>query len=68
MFNYAKLEGKIKEVCGSQKAFADSMGVSMTTVSNKLNHKSDWTQKEIGKACVVLRISSDDIPIYFFAS
>ena len=35
--NYAKLRGKIKEICGTQAKFAENVGLSPTTVSKKLN-------------------------------
>lgn len=67
MFNYCKLEGKIKEVFDTQSKFALAMNVSNVTISQKLNNKSEWTQSEIEKASELLGISKDEIPAYFFA-
>ena len=67
MHNYAKLRGKIAEVCGSQSNFADAMGLSPTTLSLKMNSKSEWTQQEMREACKVLNIELIAIPDYFFA-
>lgn len=65
--NYAKLRGRIKEICNTQAMFAYSMEMSPTAISEKLNDRSEWSQKEILKACDVLRIDKVLIPEYFFA-
>lgn len=64
--NYAKLRGKIREVFGSQEAFAGAMGMDRSTLSLKLNGKSDWTRLEIERACPLLHISIMEVPAYFF--
>ena len=38
-FNYAKLLGKIVEIFGTQRKFAEAMGLSERTISLKLNGK-----------------------------
>ena len=43
--SYAKLRGKIKEKFGSQDSFAAAMEMDRSTLSLKLNGKSDWTRK-----------------------
>lgn len=65
-YNYAKLNGKIKEVCGSQMVFAQKMGLSERTMSLKLTSKRSWKQPEIERACSVLGIQHLEIPAYFF--
>ena len=65
-FYYAKLRGRIKEICNTNEEFAKQMGLSIVTISAKLNNKSQWTQPEIIKAVDVLGIESADIPAYFF--
>lgn len=65
-FHYARLKGRIKEVCNTNEEFAKRMGLSLATISMKLNNKSQWTQPEIFKAVDVLDINSSDIPAYFF--
>lgn len=65
-FDYSKLCGKIVEICGSQKQFAKVMNLSERTLSLKLNNKRFWKQTEIIKASEILKISLQDIPIYFF--
>lgn len=65
-FNYAKLNGRIVEICGTQSEFAKLMGLSERTISLKLNNKIMFKQNEIEKALKILNISTTDIHIYFF--
>lgn len=65
-YDYSKLKGKIKEVCSTQYAFAEKMGISERTLSLKLSGKVDWKQKDIIKAMDILRISKDEVEQYFF--
>lgn len=68
MFDYSKLRGKIREVYGTQFDFAEAMGMSAVSLSEKLNNKTQFTQKEIDEACELLQIKKEEIPIYFFMS
>lgn len=63
---YDKLKGKIKEVLGTQSKLAEELEVDETTISNKLNSNTYFTQKEIIKICHILKIDFDDITEYFF--
>lgn len=65
-FNYAKLLGKIVEIFGTQRRFAEAMGLSERTISLKLNGKMGWKQAEIVKASSVLSIPENSIVEYFF--
>ncbi len=65
-YDYSKLRGKIKELFGRQEDFAAAMKMSTVALSAKLNNKVQFTQDEINKACNLLSISFDFIPIYFF--
>lgn len=64
--SYAKLRGKIKEVFGTQQAFAEAMGMDNSTLSSKLTNKTDWKREEIEKACQLLKIPTHKIHEYFF--
>lgn len=64
--NYSKLKGKIKEVYGTQNAFAKVMGISTVSLSAKLNNLVGFTQAEINKACELLEIPVALITVYFF--
>lgn len=65
-FNYSKLRGRIKEKYVTQENFAQKMGVSRTTLSQKLNNINEFTQQEINKAVELLDLPVEEIPIYFF--
>lgn len=64
--NYSKLKGKIKEILGTQNKLAEILGLDETTISNKINSNTYFTQKEIFKICVILNIPHSYIPEYFF--
>lgn len=64
--NYDKLKGKIKEVLGTQSKLAERIEVDETTISNKLNGNTYFTQKEIIKIALILNIKFEEIPEYFF--
>ena len=65
-FCYSKLNGRIIEICGTQKRFGELMGLSNATISAKFNNKSEFTQPEIMLALEILNLSQSDIPSYFF--
>lgn len=67
MFDFSKLYGKIKEVYGTQEAFASAMGMSRSALSLRLKNNVDWKPKEIVKACGLLHIPIIDNHLYFFA-
>lgn len=65
-FDYSKLRGRIVEKCGSQKAFADKIGISECTLTSKLMGYTYFNQKDITAAKAVLDIAPEDISTYFF--
>ena len=68
MFDYSKLRGRIKEKFGTQAAFAAAMEMSGVSLSDKLNNKVQWNQKEIDKGSDLLEIQKEEIPDYFFTT
>ena len=66
-YDYSKLMGRIIEKYSTQSNFATAMELSEHSISLKLNCKVGWKQKEISKACDLLKISTKEIPNYFFA-
>lgn len=66
VYDYSKLRGLIREVFGTQAAFAVAIGTSPCSISKKLNNKSEWTKKEMNKSSEVLGFHADEIPQYFF--
>ena len=65
--SYSKLRGRIREKFGTQEDFATAMQKSPTTLSSKLNGKTEWTRQEIETACRLLDIPLAEAPAYFFA-
>ncbi|SFL49925.1 DUF739 family protein [Lactococcus garvieae] len=65
-FDYSKLLGRIIEKYGSQQEFAKAMSLSEKILSEKLNSKAYWKQKDIDKAVELLDIDREKIGIYFF--
>lgn len=64
--DYAKLRGKVREVFGTEGAFAIAMGYNRSTISAKLNNQSEWTRADIDKACLLLGIPFCGVEPYFF--
>ena len=65
-FEYRKLRGKIVEVFGSYARFAEALGVSSVTVSNKLNNKTQFSQDDIIDWCNALHVPVAESGTYFF--
>ena len=66
-WDYSKLRGRIREICGTQEEFAERLGIGRVSLSQRLNNALEFTQNEIFKACEILNIDFADIPLYFFA-
>ena len=68
IFDFSKLRGRIKEIYGTQSAFAIAMLINDATLSNKLNGNVEFSSKEIYRACLLLCIDMDkELSQYFFA-
>lgn len=65
-FDYRKLQGKIKEVFGTQFEYAHRLGISTASLNKKLNNKVEFKQSEIIRSVRLLHIDNNDIPLYFF--
>ena len=66
-FEYNALRGRIVEKFGTQARFAQELGISPTTMSEKMNCKSGFSQADIEKWRKFLDIDATDIGRYFFA-
>lgn len=66
IFDFSKLRGRIREICGTEENWAKMMGFSNWSKSMKLNNKSYFTSEEIIRCCEILKIKRDEIGIYFF--
>ena len=65
-YDYSKLRGRIIEVCGTQEEFARRIGISSRSLSLKMTGKRPFKQHEIASSIMVLNLSRNDIPVYFF--
>jgi len=65
--NYNPLRGKIREVVGTEKAFAKAVGISRASLYSKMNMTTEFTTSEIMRSCEVLGIPKEEIWKYFFA-
>ena len=66
VFDYSKLLGKIKEKGLTQEILAKTIGITPGSMSEKLNNKANFKQKEIIAICQVLGILTGEIGEYFF--
>lgn len=64
-FDHSELRGRIIEKFGTQKKFAQAMGVSDRTLSLKMNNAIFFRQDEIAKATELLELSISDANEYF---
>lgn len=64
-FSYDKLRGKIREVFGTQDRFAEALGMSKSTLSQKLNNSSEFTQQEMMDSMRLLKQSLTQLDEYF---
>ena len=65
-FDYSKLKGKITEKYDTQKAFADSLGITEGTMTAKLHGYTYFTQDEIMRSVGLLDIDPGEVTLYFF--
>ena len=61
-----KLEARIVERFGTQKAFAQAIGASRSAVCRYIKEGRDWRGSTLIKAIRVLEIPEDEIEAYFF--
>lgn len=62
-----KLRGRIVEIYGTQDKFAEKLGVTPATVSQKLKIKRELTRREISTWAELLNIPPEEIYLYFFS-
>lgn len=65
-FNNSKLRGKIRENFGSEYAFGEALGMALSTLSSKLNNKSEFTRSEILRIVKLLNLKKEEIYDVFF--
>jgi len=65
-FDYSKLRGRIIEKFGTIGAFSNVLGITIQSVSAKLNNKNSFSQEDIINWAEPLDISADELCDYFF--
>ena len=65
-FNYSKLLGRMKEYGYTQERLAQALGISVGTMSQKLNNKAYFYHPEMQKMCELLNITGEDVYTIFF--
>lgn len=65
-FDYNKLSGRIIEKFKTRSAFAEALGVTIQTVSAKLNNVNGFSQEDIESWSELLDIDRDEYGVYFF--
>lgn len=66
-FDYTELKSRILFRFGTQKAFAEYLGISPNSLTRKLENKNYFTQEEIAKTLDKLAITSyfETISLFF---
>lgn len=67
-YNYELLLKRMKEKRYSQESLAPAINMSRTSLNQKLNSKSNFTQSEILRMAKLLEIPNDDVGEYFFTA
>ena len=65
-FDYSKLLGKIKECGYTQEKLAQAIGISESTMSQKLNNKANFYHPEMQKIIDLLKIADAEVGSIFF--
>lgn len=65
-FDYSALRGRIRELFGTERNFANAIGMNPSTLSQKLSNKLEFSQQDIMDCLKALRRGSDFIAPYFF--
>lgn len=61
------IEAKLKEVNVSREELAKSLGISYSTLDNKINGRTEFTVREAEILHKMLSLTSDDIMNIFFS-
>lgn len=63
---YSKLRGRIVEKYYTMRNFADKIGISRQTLSQKITGKSEFSREDIKVFADALEIPKDEIGLFFF--
>lgn len=67
IYNYSKLKGLIKEHFGTQEAYANALGISLTTLQSRLNGSTYFDQREIEESVELFKVDGAEVNNIFFA-
>ena len=65
-YETTKLEARIVEKFGTQKAFCEAAGIAESTLSRYLTEGRDWKGSTLMTAIRLLEIQDEEIDAYFF--
>lgn len=65
-FDYSFLKGRIVEIYGNQEKFAEKLGISRQSLSQKMTQRTQWKQKEICRSISLLSLNSAEVVSCFF--
>ena len=65
-YDYSKLRGKLKEKSIIYKSLGSSIGLSVYSISERLNNNAQFSQEEIEKTMKLLDIPLEQVEQYFF--
>lgn len=66
MTNGNLIRGRLGAMKMSLSTFAKLMGISRPTARRKIDGETLFNSKEIEKACEILKIPINEVPLYFF--
>lgn len=66
--DYTKLRQRILQEFGTQERFAEALGISPASLTQRLNGDVRWTVQELFRACDLLHITVDQAPEFFSAT
>lgn len=66
MLNTNKIRGRMAELCLTQKDVAETLGISLPTVSQKLNRVRPMDLEEAEKLASLLQLEDRQFGEYFF--
>lgn len=65
-FDYSKLLGRMKECGYTQEKLSKAIGISKSTLNQKLKNKANFYHPEMQKICKVLNITGAEVYAIFF--
>lgn len=66
IYNYNRLRGLIREMCGTQENYCKEIGIAQTTLNTRLKGETFFKQDEIEKTAKLFDLNSEDVNEIFF--